>query len=162
VTELLEQLAGEPIVADKLLQEHMVARTAGVPDNAGASRVRRVVVLRGRHSQRKFVYAEALLDIEHIPPEIVTGLATTDAPLGHLLAHNDVDVLRVQLPSVPPAPLVTDGELAHLIEEASLSRSYRLHVDGEPAIEIDEWFLPAVEEALRQRASIAGDRDRDS
>lgn len=162
VTELLEQVAGEPIVADKLFQEDVVAQTAGAPESPSASRVRRVVVLRGRHSERKFIYAESLLDVEHIPAQIVTGLATTNVPLGHLLAKHDVRVLRDQLPSVPPAPLVTDGELAHLIEKASLSRSYRVRINGDPAIKIDEWFLPAVEEALRQRASIADDLNHDT
>jgi chorismate-pyruvate lyase len=152
VTEFLEQLAGESIDADKLFWEPP-GQLASAGDGApGRPRVRRVVVLRGRRTRRPFVYAESYLAADRVPPEVWAELDTTNHPIGRVLLAHNLGVLRRALGAPRRAPSGVGDDLEALLDRSPLSRSYSLLIDGTPAIEIDEWFLPAVEDALRERA----------
>jgi chorismate-pyruvate lyase len=151
VTEFLEALAGESVEADKLAQqpsERPPRMLSGPPSQAIT---RRTVVLRGRRTLRPFVFADSLLATDRLPSAARSELESTNEPIGRVLARHAVVVRRRELPQSPVAPSLSEGALAQLVRRASLSRSYCLLLNGDPAIEIDEWFLPAVEEALRGR-----------
>ncbi len=102
------------------------------------------------------MYAESLLFADRVPPEVRAVLDATNDPIGRVLVAHHLDVRRQ--PSPPPrhTPSGVGEDLDALVDLSPLSRSYRLLIDGEPAIEIDEWFLPAVEDALRERTEGAG------
>ncbi len=151
VTDFLEGLAGESIDADKLSAGPSGTTVPLSDGGPGRPLVRRVVVLRGRRSRRAYVYAESLLAADRIPPEIPADLDATNDPIGRVLVAHNLEVRRQSSPPPRRTPSGVGHDLDALVDRSPLSRSYRLLIGGEPAIEIDEWFLPAVEDALRER-----------
>jgi chorismate-pyruvate lyase len=151
VTEFLEVLAGESVDADKLAPQP-TDRSSTVLGGAPTQVItRRTVVLRGRRTLRPLVFADSLLAVDRLPPAARSELESTNEPIGRVLALHGVAVQRRELPESPRPPSLSDAALAQLVRNAPLSRSYCLLLNGDPAIEIHEWFLPAVEEALRGR-----------
>ena len=144
VTEFLEHLAGEPIDADILSQN---TGTAG-NDNllqleSEAELVRRFVLLTGRMSGRRFVYAESAIAVERLPVSARRSLESSRDPIGRVLSKHHLEVRREPL----PGPVVATGKTPRIIElldRAALSRRYRITLGSGPAIVVSEWFLQTI------------------
>jgi chorismate-pyruvate lyase len=144
VTEFLERLAGEPIDADILSQS---TGTAG-NDNllqleSEAELVRRIVLLTGRISGRRFVYAESAIAVDRLPVSARLRLESSQDPIGRVLTNHHLEVRREPL----AGPVVATGEtprIIDLLDEAALSRRYRITLGSGPAIVVSEWFLKAI------------------
>src|ERR1700736_6298612 len=128
VTEFLEGLAGEPIDAD------IIARGAGPAghDNSlgvdpDTELLRRAVVLTGRSTRRRFVYAETAIAAERLPDSVRKRLEQSRDPMGRVLVAP-----RRAAPGEPLAGLVVaDGDGAEplaLLDESAWSRRYRIVV----------------------------------
>jgi chorismate-pyruvate lyase len=152
VTELLEDLAGEPIDADILAQDTV---SAGDDNPLGlvsdAQMIRRAVLLTGRTSGRTFVYAESAIARERLPDPVRRRLESSREPIGRVFADHRLTVQRVPV----AGPVVAVGNAARptdLPDRSVLSRRYRITFAGEPAIVVSEWFLETVLEALACRS----------
>jgi chorismate-pyruvate lyase len=163
VTEFLEHLAGEPIDADILSQ---IAGPAGHDNSLGLESdtelVRRTVLLTGRISGRRFVYAESAIAMERLPTSARRRLESSRDPIGRVLAMHRLEVRREPV----AGPVVAVGNTARIIDlldKAALSRRYRITLGSDPAIVVSEWFLQTVPEALASHtASSAGPNDSSS
>lgn len=160
VTEFLEDLTGEPIDADILSQN---AELAGTDNSLGlesdAELVRRAVLLTGRISGRRFVYAESAIAVGRLPASARRRLESSRDPIGRVLTKHRLEVRREPLAgpvvAIGNAPTVTD-----LLDRTALSRCYLITLGSEPTIVVSEWFLLTVSEALTSHtASPVGPND---
>jgi len=142
VTHMLEAYADEPVEVVKLLQE--VDTAEGVDpalDVAPDDKVlRRRVVLRGRRSGRNLLYAEALVAIARVAPDLVDGLLATERPIGVLLAEGRTETFR-EILRVDREPA---GALAQLFgigaADDLIWRTYRILMGRRPVMVITEKF----------------------
>lgn len=143
VTHLLEAYAGEPVEVVKLLQ------LFEVPDDADAELqltpdddkvLRRRVLLRGAESGRTLLYAEAVVALSRVEPELVDGLVATDKPIGVLLAEHRTEAYR-EILRVHQEPGGSVGRYFGMDPAAEVvSRTYRIVRRARPIILITEKF----------------------
>ncbi len=149
VTDFLEMLTGEPLVADVVRQSPVVLG----PDNeleatAGHAATQRIAVLKGGTTARSYVYAETVFLGERLPQPARVQLQRTNHPIGRVLVAHRLHPDRESLstsggPGGQPAPTV-----AELGSDTVWSRAYRLTIAGRPVFAIHEWFLRPVLEAF--------------
>jgi chorismate-pyruvate lyase len=145
VTEFLESVAGEPVVAHKLRHDRVAAVAGNALDlPVGEPLADRAVVLEGRSSGRAFVYAESMLACGRLPEVVCRRLTSGDDPIGRVLSEEGVDVGREPLEAMVRPPAGLEHRLASELAASPLARSYRITVAGLAVIAINEWFLPAV------------------
>ena len=142
VTHVLEAYAGEPVAVAKLLQELDGAGESDVELDVPADEkvLRRRVLLRGAETGRTLLYAEAVVALSRIEPEILDGLVGTEKPIGILLAEHRIETFR-EILRVQQRP--AEGSGTHFgIEPAAevVSRTYRVVRHGRPMILITETF----------------------
>lgn len=154
VTHLLEELTGEPLVADVVRQYSMPAEapnTLGV--GAGQTVTHRIAVLKGGVTMVPYVYAESAFVPARLPEAPRLQLEQTSDPIGRVLAAHGLAYVREESSaSGPGAPLALDGTAAGASGAAAIvwSRAYRLTIDGFPVFAICEWFFRSVEHALER------------
>ena len=141
VTQFLEVLTGESLFADVVRQELVRAgpgNCLGVA--AGQSVTHRIAVLKGRATDRAYVYAESIFAPERLPEQVGAQLEGTDDPIGRVLVAHGLKLKRESLPEQEADPEVKP------VDEVVFTRAYRLMIDGSPVFAIREWFLrPALE-----------------
>lgn len=142
VTHVVEAYAGEPVEVVKLRQETDVSDEADLeldlpPDEKV---LRRRVLLRGRHSKRALLYAEAVVALGRVEPGFLDGLVATDKPIGVLLAEHRTETFReiLRVGQEPAGPLGAHFGVAPV--EELLSRTYRIMARRQPIIMITEKF----------------------
>ena len=145
VTKILEAYAEEPIEVLKLLQLSDRADTGdvdlGLAEGEGV--LRRRVVIRGRHTRRSLLYAEAVVAIQRAEPAFLEGLLETDKPIGALLAELRTETFREILavgrePAGPCAAHLGIDPTAELV-----FRTYRIIARRQPIVVIIEKFPAA-------------------
>ena len=148
VTEFLEHLAGEPIDADIVSQQ---SGPDGDHDPFGLAPngevLRRAVLLTGRTTMRRFVYAESAIAAERLPGSVRRRLELSRDPIGRVLLDHHLRVRREPL----AGPVIAEGiggDIATLLHGSALSRRYRIFVGNTPAMVVSEWFLQSVPDAL--------------
>lgn len=142
VTHILEAFAGEAMEVVKLVQAFDTTSDtdAELLAAAGDGVLRRRVILRGRRSGVTFLYADAVVAVDRLPPAVLEGLLDTDKPLGILLAEARAEtfreILRVErVPAGSAAAHFGSDPDAELI-----CRTYRIIAGGRPVILITERF----------------------
>lgn len=142
VTHILEAYAEESIEAVKLAQELDTSEDgdAALELPEGATVLRRQVVLRGRHSGRNLLYAEAVVVPERVHLDLLNALFTTDKPIGTLLAENRTETFReiLVVDREPAGPCA-----AHFGIDAAtelIFRTYRIVARRQPIMMITEKF----------------------
>jgi len=148
VTQILEELTGEAIVARVVRQDAITAgadNALGVP--TGQPMMHRVAVLKGSTSQEPYLYAESTFDPQRLPDTVGVQLAHTNEPIGRIVVAHGFRLTRVALPrpglpALPPA--ITAGEPA---AEVVWARAYVLLLDDHPVFAIREWFFRSVLDA---------------
>jgi chorismate-pyruvate lyase len=146
VTHILEAYAEEPIEVVKLLQ---VFDTSKEEDGAlllvpEGPVLRRRVVLRGRHSRRNLLYAEAVVAVDRIGSTFLEGLTGSDKPIGVLLSEHRIETYR-EILSTERRAAGPSGAHFHLDPAAViLSRTYRIISGGKPILVIMEMFAPEL------------------
>jgi chorismate-pyruvate lyase len=140
VTRFVEAAALEPVVVERVEQ-----RTVPVGDRAsawleladGASVVRRRIAIRGRASGRVYAFAESELAVSRLPAGFADELARNPRGLGDAIAESRLETRR---------ELLWFGRVGALawapVAAALLTRSYRVFLDGRPAILVTESFPP--------------------
>jgi chorismate-pyruvate lyase len=163
VTDLLESLTGEPLVADVVRQD---PREAGRDNDLGVAPgvlvMYRAAVLKGQSTDVPYVYAESIYIPERLPDGAGRELGQTSQPIGRILAAHGLALTREPLarPEVGGGPVwvpVQDQDQPPPTEIV-WGRSYRLTVGGVAVFAITEWFCRSVLDALhgRPRAEPAG------
>jgi len=142
VTHILEAYADEPVEVVKLLQviDSSNDGDAHLSVPGGHKVLRREVLLRGRHSQRSLLYAEAVVVLDRVEAAFLDGLTGTDKPIGSLLRENRTETFR--------EILVVERERAgpcgaHFGIDAAaelVSRTYRIVAGRQPVMAITEKF----------------------
>jgi len=162
VTDFLEHLAGEPIDADILSQN---TGPAGNDNSLGlesdAELVRRIVLLTGRISGRRFVYAESAIAVERLPASARRRLESSRDPIDRVLTKHRLEVRREPL----AGPVVATGNtprIIDLLDRAALSRRYRITLGSDPAIVVSEWFLQTGPALTSRTPSSVGPNDSSS
>jgi chorismate lyase len=155
VTELLEELTGEPLVADVL---HQHPREAGRDNDLGVAPGQvvtyRAAVLKGKATGVPYVYAESIYQPERLPDGAGRALAGTSDPIGRILAAHGLAVAREDLARRAGAVGVP-GWVEARAQPAEIvwRRAYRLTVGGAAVFAITEWFCRSVLDALERPAS---------
>jgi chorismate-pyruvate lyase len=155
VTHLLEQLTGEPLVADVVHQDSRPAQAdnaLGV--EAGQPLTHRIAVLRGGVTNVPYVYAESAFVPARLPAAACRRLARTSDPIGRVLAAYGLGPVREELPtSGSGTPRTLDADV---VGAAAVvwSRAYRLTIDALPVFFISEWFFRSVQDALERPMSV--------
>jgi chorismate-pyruvate lyase len=155
VTHLLEELTGEPLVADVVRQDSLPAEAdnaLGV--EAGQPLTHRIAVLKGGITMVPFVYAESMFVPARLPTAASRQLERTSDPIGRVLAAHGLALHREDLPaSGSGTPRVLDAAAAG-VSAVVWSRAYLLTTDTLPVFVISEWFLRAVQDALERPMSV--------
>lgn len=134
VTEFIEALVGESIVADKLAQFEAPARDeSGLDVEVGHPLLFREVLLRGRRTLRPYVHAETWLVPDRLPRTVIARLKQTDTPIGRVLIEQHLSHIRVDI-----EPIHRSNRSAY---ESVCGRLYRIDIGKRPAMRIAEQFL---------------------
>jgi chorismate-pyruvate lyase len=148
VTEFLERLAGEPVDADIVSRQRGPAGDHALlgltPDVAV---MHRAVLLTGRTTTRRFVYAESAIVSERLPGPVCRRLETSRDPIGRVLSEYGLRLRREPLAD-PVVPRVVGEDIRPLLGTSVFWRRYRIIVDGHPVMLVSEWFLPPTTQAL--------------
>ncbi len=148
VTELLEDLCGEPICADRIRHQSGIADAqCPLGLEVGAALIRRAVLLCGRHTAKPYLYAESRIACDRLPEKVCAQLGHTDTPIGRALAECSLGFNREPLGEPNGPPTDADAHVIDLIRRAGFKRAYLIVIDRVPVIAVDEWFLPAALDA---------------
>lgn len=146
VTAFLEQLVGEPIDAH---ERHHEMTQAGNPNRLGVGPgcqlLKRTVVLRGRRSAKRYLYAESLLAPGRLPAAFLRRLENSVDPIGRILTEEGIPFTRVALPRPNRLQASGHGDAPPAPDDCPLVRAYRIDVAGVPVMAISEWFLSTLQ-----------------
>jgi len=149
VTQILELLTGETIVADVVRQCAITAETDNVLGVvAGQPLTHRIAVLKGVTSERPYLYAESTFAPERLPESAGRQLARSSDPIGRIVVAHGFRLTREALPGppLPEFPLAVSAR--GRTTEVVWSRAYVLLLDDAPVFGIREWFFRSVLDAL--------------
>lgn len=142
VTKTLEAWFWEPIKVQALSNtlETLSDIVDGLEVEVGDRVLQREVMLKGEHSDKVFACARSTVSLKHLPKEIGTALETGKIGIGELLREKGVETYRDifninYLKNIPERDI-----LLSKLQDEVVSRSYRIRVNGHPAIIVTEFF----------------------
>jgi len=142
VTEILEAHLWEAIQIVKLYQEG-IKTDASVPYldiGPHAPVLIRKVILRGKSTDRNYIYAESLVALDRLDERIRHGLTETQKPVGQLMLEARLETFR-EILSCCYEPAEAIGEHFGIAHDAKLiSRTYRVFANRQPFMLITEKF----------------------
>lgn len=142
VTRFLEAYWMEPIDVVTLGQTEQILRDdhGWLELRCGCRVVSRRVLLRGQHSDRVYASAASLVDPKRLKQALQDKVGNMPKGLGRMLLSGRTEQYRELLwygiersKNLPP-------EMRILSSEYCLMRTYRIIVQGKPAMMITEWF----------------------
>jgi chorismate-pyruvate lyase len=143
VTDILEAYLWEAIQVVKLYQE-CIDTDASVPYldiGPQAPVLIRKIILRGKPSDRNYIYAESIVALERLNERIRQGLIETQKPVGQLMLEARLETFR-EILSCCYEPAEEIGEYLGVAADANLiSRTYRVFSNRQPFMLITEKFL---------------------
>jgi len=161
VTHLLEELTGEPLVADVVRQYSLPAEARNaLRVRAGQSVTHRIAVLKGGVTMVPYVYAESAFVPARLPEAARLQLEQTSDPIGRVLAAHRLTHVREDTPaSGPGTPRELDDTEAGAAGAAGASpivwsRAYTLSIDDLPVFAICEWFFRSVQHAVERSTPV--------
>jgi len=142
VTEILEAHLWEAIQIVKLYQE-CLETDASVPYldiGPHAPVLIRKVILRGKPSDRNYIYAESIVALDRLDDRLRHGLMETQRPVGQLMLEARLETFR-EILSCCYEPAEEIGQYFGAGADARLiSRTYRVFADRQPFMLITEKF----------------------
>lgn len=124
--------------------ESLQKEVLGLEVVPGDKVLQREVMLKGVQSNTIFACARSTVSLKHLPQEIGDALESGEIGIGELLREKGVETYRdIFNINYFPNPLENDALLSPLNSEI-LSRSYRIRVNGNPAIIVTEFFPVSV------------------
>ena len=105
----------------------------------------REVLLKGEKSNQIYAFARSTVSLKHLPDEIGMALEKGEIGIGELLREKGIETYRdIFEINYFLASLINDTLFSQWQNKASntevLSRSYRIRVNGSPAIIVTEYF----------------------
>ena len=142
VTDFLEQLVGEKIVAcvhdHDMIEAHNGNR---LRVEKGEPLLRRAATLQGANSGCSYVYAESVIVVSRLPAGFCNKLERGSDPIGRVLDEMGIAVIRQGIGEPDDAARPnSDVEVGGYL----LARNYRLDSDETPVMTITEWFLETL------------------
>jgi chorismate-pyruvate lyase len=161
VTNLLEEFC-EPVGIEKLAERLLEVGTVDDwPElERGARVASREVVVRGQQSGRIYLHAESLIAVDRLDDVLRRELLESDKPIGKLICEYRRETYRELLGRW----LEEAGDLARYFgcakHEAVWARTYRIHLGGQPTIQITERFPagPGIAPPAREPREADGQR----
>lgn len=142
VTKSLEAWFWEPISITPL-NNSLTILTKGVNGlevAAGDKILQREVYLKGNHTKQIFAAARSTVSLKHLPEKIGNQLEKGKIGIGELLREQGVETYRdiFDVNYIKSAPKHDD--LLKQLQGEIIARSYRIRVNGHPAIIVTEFF----------------------
>jgi chorismate-pyruvate lyase len=142
VTEILEAQFWEVIQIHKLFQE--IGETDSDIEylnvRSGTKVLIRKVLLRGKMTQKNYIYAESITVIEHLDENLQHGLLSTQKPLGQLMIESRLETFR-QILVCRPEPAEDLAQYFGIqTDDTMISRIYRVFANRKPIMLITEKF----------------------
>jgi len=142
VTKSLEAWFWEPISITPINNTLNVLTKGiyGLEVEAGDKTLQREVYLKGNHTKQIFAAARSTVSLKHLPEKIGNQLEEGRIGIGELLREQGVetyrDIFDVNYLKFSPK----DDVLLNQFPGEIVSRSYRIRVNGHPAIIVTEFF----------------------
>jgi len=142
VTRFVEAYWLEPVSVRRLSQEELrlEAHEPWLDAAAGSAVIRRRVLLCGRRSGRFFAWADSLMAVERLGPDIRRGLEVEGGGLGRILVDTGVETRREGLWFGRERPAQVPQEVHARWPGEFLTRTYRVLAAGRPIMLITERF----------------------
>ncbi len=153
VTKFIEAYTLEPIEALKLLQQSQTLNQAHplLQTPAETPVIARQVLLQGRYSSTIYAYAASLLLLQRLPLNLMQHLDAEPAGLGRILLDSQLEnrreILWYGIENKATWLSTLPINLTHL-GEAWLSRTYRILVQQQPVMLINEKFPLTAPEGI--------------
>lgn len=112
----------------------------GLEISGGDKVLQREVKLKGVQSNITFACAKSTVSLKHLPEEIGTALENGDIGIGELLREKGIETYRDIFNINYLSNLPMGDKLVDSLRSEVLSRSYRIRVNGHPAIIVTEYF----------------------
>jgi len=142
VTRFLEAYFAEPIEIVNIgeTRETLKNEHSWLELSKGEEVVSRRVLLRGEHSARTYASAASLVVPRRVKAAVKKQVGDISQGLGRLLLEGQTEQYRELLWYGKEPPTELPGELRSLATEYSITRTYRIFVNGKPTMLISEWF----------------------
>lgn len=141
LTRILGVVTGENIVV-QVVEQHLHARDIDQWEYLSGRVLQRRVLLNGQTSGRRFVGAESLIAVDLLPPTIAADLTSTNEPIGEIMAASRLETFKepadIWVAESPDWLAAATDQATH---SRTVSRRYRIIIDGQPVIVITEYFL---------------------
>jgi len=156
VTALLEKLAREPIDADVLFRRPAPLQgSSEFPVDRGTSLLHRAVLLTGRRTGCRYVYAESTLIADRLPLSVRSRLNSTAEPIGRVLVEHGLLFERQPIDGLP-VPGRMGSVVPDVVVGSVFSRRYWIVIDGDVVTLVGEWFLDELVELVKKLPSETG------
>jgi len=142
VTKSLEAWFWEPISITPLNNTLNVLTKGvdGLEVEAGDKTLQREVYLNGDHTKQIFAAARSTVSLKHLPEKIGNQLEEGKIGIGELLREQGVETYRDIFDINYIKSASNDDDLLRQLKGEIISRSYRIRVNGHPAIIVTEFF----------------------
>ncbi len=146
VTKSLEAWFWEPVKVEALSNqlETLTGSVDGLEVGSGDRVLQREVILRGSHTNQIFACARSTVSLKHLPDDIGCSLEKGEIGIGELLREKGVETYRDIFNINHLKVLPMDDDLLSKLADEVVSRSYRIRVNGHPAIIVTEFFPVGV------------------
>ncbi len=116
----------------------------GLEVEAGDKVLQREVKLKGLKSNTVYACARSTVSLKHLPQEIGLALEKGEIGIGELLREKGVETYRDIFNINYLQKLPENDPLISSLHPEVLSRSYRIRVNGHPAIIVTEFFPVSI------------------
>lgn len=142
VTKLIEAYTMEPVEVIRISQaiQQLASDNSWLQVSEGTKVLARQVILRGTYSHRTHVYAVSLLVHERLPDHIKVRLGKEGPGLGRMMIDSRMETFREILWYGMERLSNLPEKVGYLADEEFLSRTYRIIVNKEPIMLINERF----------------------
>lgn len=151
VTELLEHLSREPIVIEKVYQELKRERDdvpashiASIPESDAPVLIRKIL-LKGKHSNKNYIYAESTILVNSLPECFRSELIDSRTPIGKLWSKHKLETYKTDFVAEKEKSSPDISEYLSIpVNSDVLSRTYSVYSCGEKSMVITEKFSSSL------------------
>lgn len=138
VTKSIEAYYWEPVLVESQLQQLVdkPARQTCLKNSPGSQYLHRKVTLSGQQSRRTYASADSYIHLNVLPETTAQRLVENKIGIGELLRDEGVESYR----EILDLGVETADETFWDTEKEVAYRTYVIHIEDKPAIEITEWF----------------------
>jgi len=142
VTKSLEAWFWEKVKIESINNhlEILEGNVKGLDVDSGDKILRREVALKGVKTNTIYATAKSTVSLKYLPKEISIALEKGEIGIGELLREKGVETYRDIFNINYYSPFLDNDSVWFSLKTDVLSRSYRIRVNGHPAIIVTEFF----------------------